>query len=86
MATQHTTMANDDAREARRVAAIFGVLTLSAAWPLGTLVAWVLAVTTGQGARVLIVGLVAAALLACACALLVARQTHRQHPLGAPAA
>jgi hypothetical protein len=51
--------------------------------PLGALIAVVLAVTTGQGARAIVIGLIVATILACACAIMVARQTRLQHQLAA---
>ena len=81
MATKHSGTTMDDKLESRRVAAIFGVLTLSTVLPVGALIAIVMAITTGQGARALIIGLAIATLLACACAIMVARQTLIQHQL-----
>ena len=83
MTTKHSQTAVDETLESRRVAAIFGVLTLGTVLPIGAVIAIVMAVTTGQGARALIIGLVIATVLACACAITVARQTLAQHHLSA---
>jgi hypothetical protein len=86
MTTKHSQTTVDETLESRRVAAIFGVLTLSTVLPLGAIIAIVMAVTTGQGARALIIGLGIATVLACICAVTVARQTLAQHQLSTTSA
>lgn len=81
--TQHSQMTADDDRESRRVAMIFGALTLLTVLPFGSIIAVLLTVTTGQGAGTTVVGLAVAAAVACACAALVAQQTRVQHRLSA---
>jgi len=87
VATKDVQMAADDELESRRVAMIFGALTLLTVLPFGSIVAVLLTVTTGQGAGTTVAGLGVAAAVACACAALVAHQTRVQHRLSAaPAA
>ena len=83
MATNRSQMTADDDRESRRVAMIFGVLTLITVLPFGSIIAVLLTVTTGQGPRTTFLGFVVAAVVASACAALVAYQTRVQHRLSA---
>jgi hypothetical protein len=75
MAAQHQQPAAEQRQEARRVSVIFGLLTLFTVWPMAALIALVLAVTTGNGAQGMAVGLIPATLLAVACGVSVARRT-----------
>lgn len=64
-----------DNDEARRVSAIFGVLTFVPMLLMGAMVDMVLTVTTGQDGRALAFGLIPATLLALVCGTMVARHT-----------
>jgi uncharacterized membrane-anchored protein len=73
--------------EARRVSLIFGALALVTALLMGSIVATVLTVTTGQDGQALVVGLIIALAAATACGVAVAlhTRTHFQ-PVAAPGA
>ena len=75
MASHEPRTEADQRTEAVRVSLIFGVLTLCTMLPMTMIIAVVLTVTTGQGTRGMVIGLIPAALLAMTCSAAVAWQT-----------
>jgi len=70
--------------EACRVSLIFGVLTLCTVLPVAAIIVVLLAITTGQGADVVLLGLLPAVAIAAACGAAVARRTWSQLQPAAP--